>query len=164
MSSATSVQGGAESIILSARVESIILSVGGAKEQSTKSCNGNCGDDGGGRGDSGGDDRFDIGSGDDCSEDSNGDGNVDSDSGDGDSSYDDRAESIMLSAGGVESIILSAPSLKLQLDQGGGLAWTRQTIWSWWKMVVNPCRTTFLREGERCLVGGSEEVQLCAFK
>ncbi len=73
--------------------ESIIRSVGGAKQQSTKKCSGKCGDDGGGRGDSGSGDGFDVGSGDDdCSGDSNGD--VDGDSGD-----DDHTESIMLSAG-----------------------------------------------------------------
>jgi hypothetical protein len=28
-------------------------------------------------------------------------------------------------------------------------------------MAVNPKQTTFVREGERRLVGGSEEVQMC---
>ncbi len=125
MSGATSVQGGAESIILSAHAESIILSappaesmilsartesstlsVGSAKLQSTKSCSGKCGDNGGSN-------RFDIGSGNNnCSDDSNGDGDIDSDSGNGDSGNNKRAESIMLSMGGTESIILSPPSLK----------------------------------------------------
>jgi hypothetical protein len=68
LSGATSIQCGTESIIISAhggsiilsaqpaesmisaRTESIILSAGGAKQQSTKSCNGKCGDNGGGRG------------------------------------------------------------------------------------------------------------------
>jgi hypothetical protein len=77
-------------MILSAHAESIILSAGGTKQQSTKSCSRKCGDDGGGRGNSGGGNEFDVGSGDDnCSDDSNGDGNGDPDSGDGDSSNDD---------------------------------------------------------------------------
>ncbi len=82
----------AESIIHSVHAESIILSAGGTKEQSIKSCSGNCGNNGGGRGDSGGGDRFDVGSGgDDCSDDSNNNGNIDGDSGDGDSGNDDCA-------------------------------------------------------------------------
>jgi hypothetical protein len=89
----------AESVILSAHAESIILSAGGAKQQSTKSCNGKFGKDGGGRCDSGGSDGFDIGSGDNnCSDDSNGNSNVDGDSGDGDSGNNNPAECIMLSA------------------------------------------------------------------
>ncbi len=60
----------AERMILSAHAESIILSAGGAKQQSTKSSSGKCGNDGGGRGDSGGEVGFDVGSGDnDCSDD-----------------------------------------------------------------------------------------------
>jgi hypothetical protein len=56
----------------------------------------------GGRGDSGGGNGFDVGSGnDDRCDDSNGNSDVD-----GDSSDDDRAESTMLSAGGAEIIIL----------------------------------------------------------
>ena len=87
----------AESILLSAGgAESIILSSGGAKQQSTKSCSGKPSNKGGGRGDSGGGNRFDIGSGvDGCSDNSNSDG-------DGDSGDDDHAESIMLSVGSAE--------------------------------------------------------------
>jgi hypothetical protein len=74
----------AESMILSASAGSIIFSAGDAKQQSTKSCSGKCGDNGGGRGESSSGNGFDVGSGkDDCSEDSNGDGD-----GDGDSSND----------------------------------------------------------------------------
>jgi hypothetical protein len=59
-----------ERMILSACAESIILSADGAKQQSTKSCSGKCGKDGGGRGDSGDGDRFDVGSGNaNCSDD-----------------------------------------------------------------------------------------------
>jgi hypothetical protein len=76
----------AESMILSAWAESIILSAGSPKQQSTKSCNGKCSNDGGGRSNSGGSDGFDVGSGDDdCSDNSNGDDNGDGDSSDGDS-------------------------------------------------------------------------------
>ncbi len=97
-----------ESMILSACTESIILSAGGAKQQSTISCSKKIGNDGGGRGDSSGGNGFNIGSGNnDCSDGSNGDSNVD-----GDSSNNDRAENIMLSEGGTKSIILSALSLK----------------------------------------------------
>ncbi len=82
-----------EIMILSARTESIILSAGGAKQQSTISCSGKGGNNGGNRGDSGGSNGFDIGSGDeDCSDDSIGDSIVD-----GDSSNNIHAESIMLS-------------------------------------------------------------------
>jgi hypothetical protein len=67
-------------MILSACTESIILSVGGAKQQSTKSCSRRCGNTGGRRGNSGSGDRFDVGSGDDnWSDDSNSNGNVDGD-------------------------------------------------------------------------------------
>jgi hypothetical protein len=67
-----------------------------------------CDNNGGSRGNSGGGDGFDIGSSNNkCSGDSNGDSNVD-----GDSSSNDHTESIMLSVGGAESIILSAPFLK----------------------------------------------------
>jgi hypothetical protein len=108
----------AENLILSARAESIIFSVGGPKQQSTKSCSRKCCNDGGSRGNSGSGNGFLVGSGnDDCSDDSNGNSNGDGDRGNGDSSKDDRAESIMLSAGGAESIILSAPSLKPYLLQ-----------------------------------------------
>jgi hypothetical protein len=63
--------------------------VGSAKQQSTKSCSGKYGNDGGGN-------EFDVGSGDnDCSDNSNSDG-------DGDSGDDDHAESIMLSVGSAE--------------------------------------------------------------
>jgi hypothetical protein len=101
----------AASVILSTDAESMILSAGSAKQQSAKSCSGKCGDNGGGRGSSGGGKRFDLGSGDnDYSDDSNGNGDVDGDRGNGDSGKDDCAKSIMLSAGGVVIIILSAPS------------------------------------------------------
>jgi hypothetical protein len=90
----------AESVILSARAESIILSMDGAKQHSTKSCSGDSGVNGGGRGNSGSNDVFGVGSSDDdCSDDSNGDGDVDGDSGDDGSGKDDPAESIMLAAG-----------------------------------------------------------------
>ncbi len=52
----------AERMILSVHAESIIFSAGGAKQQSTKSCNGKFGDNGSGRGNSGGGDGFHIGS------------------------------------------------------------------------------------------------------
>ncbi len=93
----------AESMILSAPPsESMILSAGGAKQQSTKSCSIKCGDDGD---NSGGGNGLNVDSGNDnCGDNSN--GNVDID---GDSSNDGRAESIMQSAGGTESITLSAP-------------------------------------------------------
>jgi hypothetical protein len=78
------------------------------KQQSTITCSRKCGDDGGGRGNSGGGNGFDIGSSDnDCSDNSNGHSNVDIDS-----SNKNLAENIMLSAGGAESIILLALSLK----------------------------------------------------
>jgi hypothetical protein len=99
-----------ESMTLSARAESIILSVqDGTSQQSTKSCSRKCGNNGGGRGGSGGSNRFDIGCGnDDHSDNSNGNSNGgDSDIGNCDSSNNYRAESIMLSASGAESIILS---------------------------------------------------------
>ncbi len=58
----------AESMILSACAESIILSAGSAKQQPTKSCSRKFGNNGGVRGNSGGGDGFDIGSGNnDCS-------------------------------------------------------------------------------------------------
>ncbi len=51
---------------------------------------------------------FDVGRGDDdCSDDSNRGSDID-----GDSSNNNCAESVMLSAGSIESIILSSPSLK----------------------------------------------------
>jgi hypothetical protein len=50
-------------ILLSAQAESIILSAGGAKQQSTKCSSGKCGNNGSGRGHSGGGNGFDIGSG-----------------------------------------------------------------------------------------------------
>jgi hypothetical protein len=88
----------ADSMILSARAESIILSAGDVEQQSTKSCSGKCGYDCGGRGDTGSGNRFDIGSGNDgCSNDSNGYGNVVGDSSDSDSGDDDRTESIIFS-------------------------------------------------------------------
>ncbi len=60
----------AERMILSACTESIILSAGGAKQKSTKSLSGKCGNDHGGRGNSGGGNGFDVGSGNnDCSDD-----------------------------------------------------------------------------------------------
>jgi hypothetical protein len=60
-----------ESMILSAHAEDITLSAGSAKQQSTESCSGKCGNNGGGRGDSGGSNEFDIGSGDNnCSDNS----------------------------------------------------------------------------------------------
>ncbi len=97
-------------LLRSPPAESIILSAGSTKQQSTISCSGKCCKNGSGRGNSDGSRGFDVGSSDyDCSEDSNGNGNVA-----GNSSNEDRTESIMLSAGGAESIILSAPSLKLQ--------------------------------------------------
>jgi hypothetical protein len=103
----------AESMILSAHAESIILSAGRAKQQSTKSCNRKCGNNDSSRGDRAGSDGFDVGSNkDDCSDDSNGNGNVDGGNGNGDSGDNNRSENIMLSAGGTESIILSVPSLK----------------------------------------------------
>jgi hypothetical protein len=141
LSGTTSVQGGAESIILSAHTqsitltatlaesmvlsappaesmilsappaESIIISAGGTKQQSTKSCSGKCGDDGGGRGDSDGSDRFDVSSGnDDCIDNSNGKGNVDGDSCHVDSGNNNCGESIMLSANGAEAITSLKPS------------------------------------------------------
>jgi hypothetical protein len=70
-------------MILSAHAESIILSVGGAKQQSTKSCSGKCGNDGGGRCNSGGGDGSNCDN--DCSDDSTSDGDGDGDSGNGDS-------------------------------------------------------------------------------
>jgi hypothetical protein len=114
----------AKSTILSVHAESIILSVGGTKQQSTKSCSGKFSNNGGGRGNSGGGKGFDIGSGDaNCSDDRNSNGNFEHDSSNVDSGDDDHAKSIMLSAGGAEiitlstgsaeSIILSVPSLKL---------------------------------------------------
>jgi hypothetical protein len=67
----------AESMIPSACAESIILSARSAKQQSTKSCSRKCGNNGGGRGDSGSGKGFDLGRGsDNCRNDSNGDGNV----------------------------------------------------------------------------------------
>jgi hypothetical protein len=73
-----------DSMMLSACTESITLSAGGAKQQSTKSCSRKCGNNGSGVGNSGGGDRFDIGSGkDDCSDNSNGNGDGNGDSGDG---------------------------------------------------------------------------------
>jgi hypothetical protein len=76
----------AENMILSAHTESVILSVGSAKKQSTKSCSRNCGNNGGSSGDSGGGNRFDVGSSkDNCSYNSNGNGDGDGDSGDSDS-------------------------------------------------------------------------------
>jgi hypothetical protein len=91
----------AERLILSVRAETIILSAGGAKQQSTKSCSGTCGNNGGGRGNSDGGNRFNVCSGNDnCSVDSNSDGDIDGASGNGDSGNNDRAESIMLTAGG----------------------------------------------------------------
>ncbi len=93
----------AESIILSVHAESIILSAGGAKQQSTIGCSRKCGNNDGGRGNSGGGDGFDVGSSNnDCCDDSNGDSDID-----GDSSDNNGAESIMLSVSGAESIILS---------------------------------------------------------
>jgi hypothetical protein len=69
-------------MILSACTESIILSAGGAKQQSTKSCSRKCGKDGSSRGNSGGGNGFDLGSGNNnCSDDSNGNGDGDGDSG-----------------------------------------------------------------------------------
>ncbi len=132
MSCATSVQGGIESIILSAHAESIILSAppaksmilsaraesiihsaGGAKQQSTISCSGKCGNNGGSRGDSGGGNGFDVGSGnDDCSDIGNGNSNVD-----GDSSNNDRAESIMLSAGYSQPRQASKAALRVSYSQ-----------------------------------------------
>ncbi len=82
-------------MILSVRAESIILSAGGAKQQSTKSCSRKGSEDSGGRGDSGGSNRFDIGSGDDnCSDASNGDGDGDGDSSNGDSGNNDSNSNI----------------------------------------------------------------------
>jgi hypothetical protein len=79
-----------ESLILSARAESILLSACSAKQQSTKSYSGKCSKDGGGRGNRGGGDRFDNGSsGNNCSDNSNRVGNGDGDSGNGDSGNDD---------------------------------------------------------------------------
>jgi hypothetical protein len=85
-----------------------ILSAGSAKQQSAKSCTEKCGNDGGSRGNSGGGKGFDVSSdNDDCSDKSNGNNDIDSDSGNG-----DHAEIIMLTVGGTESIIFSAPSFK----------------------------------------------------
>jgi hypothetical protein len=73
----------ADSIILSACADSIILSAGGTKQQLTKSCSRKCGNDGGGRDDSCCGDGFDVGSrGDNCSNNSNSNSNC---NGDGDS-------------------------------------------------------------------------------
>jgi hypothetical protein len=75
-------------MMLSARAESIILSAGSTKQQSTKNCSRKC--NGGGRSDSGGGNRFDVGIiKDDCRDNSNGDGNSDGDSSNGYSSNDD---------------------------------------------------------------------------
>jgi hypothetical protein len=64
----------------SQQAESIILSAGNAKQQSTKTCSVKCGDNGGGRDDSGGGDGFVVGSRDrNCSDDSNSNCNVDGD-------------------------------------------------------------------------------------
>ncbi len=84
--------------MLSVRAESIILSEGSAKQQSTKCCSRKFGDNGSGRGDSGdsgGGDRFDVGSGNNiCSDNSNGNGNGDDDSGNGYSGdYDSNSNS-----------------------------------------------------------------------
>jgi hypothetical protein len=85
----------AESMMLSAHAESIIISAGSTKQQSTKSCHGKCNNDGGGIGDSGGGNRFDVGSSNDnCSDDSIGDGDGDSDGGNGYSSNDDSNSNI----------------------------------------------------------------------
>ncbi len=90
-----------ENMILSACAESIILSAGSAKQQSTKSCSGKCGANGSGRGDSGSGDS--TSSNDNCSDDTNGNGNGDGNSGDGDSG-NGNSNSVTLSA-------LSAPEL-----------------------------------------------------
>ncbi len=85
-----SIQGSAESIILSLHAESIILSAGGAKQQSTISCSGKCGNDGSSRGNSGGGNGFDVDSGNNnCSDDRNSNSDGDGDSGDGDSCDND---------------------------------------------------------------------------
>ncbi len=63
-----------ERMILSAHAESIITSAGGAKQQSTKSCRGKCSNNGSGRGNSGSGNKFDVGSGDDCSDNSSSNG------------------------------------------------------------------------------------------
>jgi hypothetical protein len=79
-----------ESLITSDCAESIKLSAGGSKQQSTKSCSRKCGVDGSGRGNSGSGDRFDVGSSNgNCSDYSNGNGDGDGDSGDGDSGNND---------------------------------------------------------------------------
>jgi hypothetical protein len=86
----------------------MMLSAGRARQQSTKSCSRNCGNNGSSRGYIGSGDGFDVGSGNNsCSDNSNSHSNVD-----GESNDDNHAESIMLTAGGAKSIILSAPSLK----------------------------------------------------
>jgi hypothetical protein len=100
-------------MILSARAESIILSAGGAKQQSTISCSGKCGDNCGIRGNSGGGNGFEVGSSDnDCSDISNGNSDVDSDSSD-----NDRAESIMLSAGYSQPQQASKAALRVSYSQ-----------------------------------------------
>jgi hypothetical protein len=79
-----------ERMLSSACTESIILSEGSTKQKSTKSCSGKCGNDGSGRGDSGGGNRFGVGGGDDdCSDDSNSNGNGDNHNCNGDSGNDD---------------------------------------------------------------------------
>jgi hypothetical protein len=76
-------------MILSACAESIILSADSAKQQSTIFSK-KCSNDHSGRGDSGGGNRFDIGSGDnDCSDNSNCTRDGDSDNGNGDSGNND---------------------------------------------------------------------------
>jgi hypothetical protein len=97
----------------------MILSAGGAKEQSTKSCRGKCGKDDISRGDSGGGNKIDTCSGNNnCNDNSNGNGDGDGDSSNGDSRDKDHAESIMLSAGGADSIILSASNSESMIISG----------------------------------------------
>ena len=82
-----------ERMILSAGAESTILSVGSAKQLSTKCCSGKCGNEGGGRGNSGGGNRSVVAT---------------------MTAVPTGAESIILSVN-AESIILSAPPAEIMI-------------------------------------------------